>query len=149
MEKKLAEISDKNKQVAHIQSYVCKLEERIKKFEENEHLYKIRLAARPEQKSEISMQHTPQQVNTVPSHNYNSGDNSMFAHLSQRISCLELSHLQQRLQRLEDLVDKKYPDTSTDAIQPNSERRQARTQYQKPTLVNCKNESHVGCEIKQ
>ena len=45
--KKMADIEDRSKQVAHFQSYVCLLEEKLKDSEEKEKLLRLQLIAKP------------------------------------------------------------------------------------------------------
>ena len=100
IERKTAEFTDRSKQIAHIQSYVCQLEEKIKKAEENEHFYKMRLAARNGQESDQQNQLDKVQVPTPTSH-VSHHSPAILAELSQRISKLELEMLQQRVLKLE------------------------------------------------
>ena len=104
IEKKTAEITDRSKQIAHIQSYVCQLEEKIKKAEENERFYKTRLAARSGQENDQRSQPDNGQFFTPAL----GSTPDFLVDLNQRINRLELEMLQQRVLRLE------MNDTSSD-----------------------------------
>ena len=83
-QKKIKELADKSKQLAHTQSYMTKLETKINKLEENERLYKIQLAAQPNQQQPNKGPSLGSQQIETNSHNMATTNQCTSTHCSQR-----------------------------------------------------------------